>query len=99
MRRAIFLGLKIFYHKFIQSYSKLILPLTQHTKKGQSFVWTTKVDSSFVDLKKAFTSVYVPNGSSRLQVVQNFHDTYTAGHFGSTKTLDLVARSFWCDTC
>ena len=57
--------------------------------------------------------LYVPNGSCRLRVVQNCHDTFTAGHFGSTKTLDLVQRSFWwprmrqfvedfvrtCDTC
>ena len=57
--------------------------------------------------------LYVPNGSCRLRVVQNSHDTYTARHFGSTKTLDLVQRSFWwpsmrqfvedfvrtCDTC
>ena len=57
--------------------------------------------------------LYVPNGSCRLQVVQNCHDTYTTGHFGSTKTLALVQRSFWwphmrqfvedfvrtCDTC
>ena len=34
--------------------------------------------------------LYVPNGSCCLQVVENYHDTYTIGHFGSTKTLDLV---------
>jgi hypothetical protein len=34
--------------------------------------------------------VYVPDCPYRLQIVQNCHDTYTAGHFGSTKTLDLV---------
>ena len=33
--------------------------------------------------------LYVPNGSCRLRVVQNCHDTYTTGHFGSTKTLDF----------
>ena len=33
--------------------------------------------------------LYVPNGSCRLRVVQNCHDTDTTGHFGSTKTLDL----------
>ena len=38
--------------------------------------------------------LYVPNGSCRLRVVQNCHDTYTARHFGSTKTLDLVQGSF-----
>ena len=57
--------------------------------------------------------LYVPNGSCRLRVVQKFHDTYTFGHLGSNKTLDLVQRSFWwhrmrqfvedfvrtCDTC
>ena len=45
-----------FYHKFIQDYSKLILPLTQLTKKGQSFVWTKEADTAFEGLKKAFTS-------------------------------------------
>ena len=34
--------------------------------------------------------LYVPNGSCRLRIVQNCHDTYTSKHFGSTKTLDLV---------
>ena len=33
-----FLGFVNFYRKFIQDYSKLILPLTQLTKKDQSFV-------------------------------------------------------------
>ena len=45
-----------FYRKFIKDYSQLILPLTQLTKKGQSFVWTKEADTAFVDLKKAFTS-------------------------------------------
>ena len=39
--------------------------------------------------------VYVPDCSCRLQIVQNCHDAHTTGHFGSTKTLDLVQRSFW----
>ena len=42
-------------HKFIHDYSKLILPLTQLTKKGQSFVWTKEADTAFEGLKKAFT--------------------------------------------
>ena len=37
--------------------------------------------------------LYVPNGSCRLQVFQNCHDTYTVGYFGSsTKILDLIQR-------
>ena len=36
--------------------------------------------------------LYVPNGPCRLRVAQNCHDTYTTGHFGSTKTLNLLQR-------
>ena len=38
-----FLGFANFYRRFIQDYSYLIFPLTQLTKKGQSFVWTKMV--------------------------------------------------------
>ena len=38
---------------------KLILPLTQLTKKGQSFVWTKEADTVFEGLKKAFASALV----------------------------------------
>ena len=39
--------------------------------------------------------LYVPYGSCGLRIIQNCHDIYTIGHFRSTKTLDLVQRSFW----
>ena len=51
-----FLGFANFYRKFIQDYSKLILPLTQLTKKGELFVWTNEVDTTFVDPTEEFTS-------------------------------------------
>ena len=51
-----FLGFANFYRKFIQDYSKLVLPLTQLTRKGQSFVWSEEADMAFKSLKKAFTS-------------------------------------------
>ena len=54
-----FLGFSNFYRKFIQDYSKLILPLTHLTKKGHSFVWTKEADTDVEGLKKAFTSVPV----------------------------------------
>ena len=54
-----FLGFANFYRKFIQDYSKLILPLTQLTKKGQPFVWSKEADMAFEGLKKAFTSAPV----------------------------------------
>ena len=57
-----FLGFANFYCKFIQDYSKLIFPLTQLTKKGQSFVWSKEADTDFVSLKKAFTSFTILDG-------------------------------------
>ena len=51
-----FLGFANFYQKFIHDYSKLYLPLTQLTRKGQSFVWSEEPDRAFESLKKAFTS-------------------------------------------
>ena len=49
------LGFANFYRKFIQDYSKLVLPLTQLTRKGQSFVWSEESDMDFESLKKEFT--------------------------------------------
>ena len=54
-----FLGFANFYRKFIQDYSKLVLPLAQLTRKGQSFVWSEEADMAFKSLKKAFTSAPV----------------------------------------
>ena len=51
-----FLGFPNFYRKFIQDYSNLVLPLTQLTRKGQSFVWSEEADMAFEALKKEFTS-------------------------------------------
>ena len=39
----------------LHDYSKFILPLTELTKKGQSFVWTKEADTAFEGLKKEFT--------------------------------------------
>ena len=36
-----FLGLAGYYRKFIEGFSKLSLPLTQLTRKGQAFIWTS----------------------------------------------------------
>jgi hypothetical protein len=51
-----FLGFANFYRKFIRNYSKIVLPLTQLTKKNQAFVWTPEEDKAFTQLKEAFTS-------------------------------------------
>uniref|UniRef100_A0A670KNJ5 Gypsy retrotransposon integrase-like protein 1 n=1 Tax=Podarcis muralis TaxID=64176 RepID=A0A670KNJ5_PODMU len=58
-------------------------------------------------------AIYVPGDDLRAKVLQQLHDAPTAGHFGTEKTIELVARDFWwprmrgevadyvarCDTC
>jgi hypothetical protein len=59
------------------------------------------------------TRVVVPDGECQLSVLKHLHDAPTAGHFGESKTLDLVRKEFFwqgmeeyirhyvasCDTC
>ena len=54
-----FLGLAGYYRRFIEGFSKLALPLTQLTKKGQVYVWDAACEASFVELKRRLTSAPV----------------------------------------
>ena len=54
-----FLGLASYYRQFIKSFSKLALPLTKLTCKGKAFVWDTRCEESFTELKKRLTSALV----------------------------------------
>jgi len=54
-----FLGLAGYYRRFIEGFSKLALPLTKLTRKGQAYVWDTKCEKSFLELKKRLTSTPV----------------------------------------
>lgn len=47
-----FLGLVSCYKRFIECFSKLVLPLTQLTIKGQTYVWDVECEDSFQELKK-----------------------------------------------
>jgi len=49
-------GLADYYQMLIEEFSKLALPLTQLTRKGQTFVWDTKCEKSFQEFKKMLTS-------------------------------------------
>jgi len=42
-----FLGLAGYYRRFIEEFSKIVMPLTKLTKKGQAFMWTEKRENSF----------------------------------------------------
>lgn len=54
-----FLGLAGYCRRFIEGFSKLALPLTQLTQKGQAFVWDAKCKKIFQELKKRLTSALV----------------------------------------
>ena len=43
-----FLGLAGYCRRFIEGFSKLTLPLTKLTRKGQAFVWDAQCESSFL---------------------------------------------------
>src|ERR1043165_9153975 len=51
-----FLGLAGYYRKFIEGFSKLALPLTKLTRKGQVFVWDVECEKGFQELKRRLTS-------------------------------------------
>jgi hypothetical protein len=48
-----------YYRRFIEGFSKLVLPLTQLTRKGEAYVSDAKCEKSFQELKKRLTSAPV----------------------------------------
>ncbi|KAJ4967924.1 hypothetical protein NE237_014625 [Protea cynaroides] len=51
-----FLGLAGYYRRFVEDYSRIAVPLTSLTKKGENFVWTDKCEKSFQTLKTRLIS-------------------------------------------
>lgn len=49
-----FLGFANFYRRFIKSFSKIALPLTELTKKNVPWSWSQKCDDAFNSLKDSF---------------------------------------------
>ena len=66
-----FLSLADYYRKFIQDFSKIAAPLTQLTRKEESFVWKDPCEQSFQRLKHCLTSAPVltlPTGAGNFTV-------------------------------
>ena len=66
-----FLGLAGYYRKFIEGFSKLALPLTMLTRKGQAFVWDSKCEEGFQELKRRLTTapiLILPSPSEPFEV-------------------------------
>jgi len=62
-----FFGLAGYYRRFVEGFSRIAMPLTQLTKKGEIFKWTKKCENSFQELKKRLTTSPIlalpnPNG-------------------------------------
>ena len=51
-----FLGFANFYRRFIKGYSSITTPMTELTKKGQDFIWTSEAQKAFEKLKEHFTT-------------------------------------------
>ncbi|KAI0994898.1 hypothetical protein K3495_g13281 [Podosphaera aphanis] len=49
-----FLGFANFYRRFIKSFSRIALPLTELTKKGVPWLWSQKCNDAFMSLKSSF---------------------------------------------
>uniref|UniRef100_A0A8C5MEV2 Gypsy retrotransposon integrase-like protein 1 n=1 Tax=Leptobrachium leishanense TaxID=445787 RepID=A0A8C5MEV2_9ANUR len=68
-----FLGFCNFYRKFIKDFSRLVKPLTELTSIHSRFIWTTRAQHAFDELKKRFTTAPIlalpnPNISYYMEV-------------------------------
>src|SRR3954468_14431492 len=54
-----FLGLASYCRRFVENFSKVAKPLTELLKKDKKFLWTSKCEESFQELKRRLTSAPV----------------------------------------
>ena len=66
-----FLGLAGYYRRFVEVFSKLAMPMTRLTKKGEKFLWTPECELVFQTLKEKLTTALVliiPNSGEEYEV-------------------------------
>ena len=78
-----FIDLVGYYRWFIKDFSKLVDPLTDLTKKHGNFVWDTRCETSFRELKKKLTMASV-------FALPNRKDNFTVYTDSSRKGLGCV---------
>ncbi|WVZ93840.1 LOW QUALITY PROTEIN: hypothetical protein U9M48_039794 [Paspalum notatum var. saurae] len=54
-----FLGLAGYYRRFIESFSKIVKPMTSLLEKGVPFIWTKERQAAFDEVKKRLTTAPV----------------------------------------
>nr|GEU44094.1 putative reverse transcriptase domain-containing protein [Tanacetum cinerariifolium] len=87
-----FLGLTGYYKRFVERFSRLALPLTKLTRKGEQFVWDEEREKSFEELKKRLVSALIltlPSGSGGFQIYSD------ASKKGFTKMYGDLKQHFW----
>nr|GFD21272.1 retrotransposon protein, putative, Ty3-gypsy subclass [Tanacetum cinerariifolium] len=65
------LGLAGYYHRFVEGFSRLALPLTKLMRKGEKFVWNEERGKSFEELKQRLVSAPIltlPSSSAGFQI-------------------------------
>src|SRR5213075_3027745 len=50
----VFLGFANFYRRFIEGYSRVVLPMTNLLRKSNKFLWTSQAQEAFEKLKTSF---------------------------------------------
>nr|KYP43401.1 Retrovirus-related Pol polyprotein from transposon 17.6 [Cajanus cajan] len=71
MRIRSFVGLAGYYQRFIEGFSRIVLPLTQLTRKDQPVVWTDAYEQSFQEFKRWLTTspvLVLPDTSEHFDV-------------------------------
>ena len=69
-----FLGLAEYYRRFIKDFFKTARPLTKLTKKHVKFIWDSKCEEGFQELKRCLTEALVlalPSGGDGFVVYTN----------------------------
>ena len=79
-----FLGLAAYYRRFIQDFSKIVVPLTRLTKKTVTFCWGPEQQATFETLRQRLCEVSI---LTLLEGVEDFMVYYDApimvlGQFG-----------------
>ena len=66
-----FLGLAGYYRRSVEGFSKLAMPMTCLTKKGEKFLWTPEYELVFHTLKEKLTTapiLIIPNSGEEYEV-------------------------------